>query len=86
LAPELATFLRARQISNGVKFQQVMKFEHPVAMEFVARLLRFNTKHNGPLYKGDERLAIRASLRGPEHSIYPWLKQQAVAEFEAALA
>ena len=82
----LGVFLINRSIKDGVKFQQVMKFDHPTAMEFVAKLLRVNTRHNGPLYKGDERLAIRASLRGAEHSIYPWLRREAVAEFEAALA
>lgn len=82
----LKDLLIARGIKDGVKFQQAMKFNHPLAMEFVARLMRVNTKHNGPLYKGDERLAIRASLRDAKHSIYPWLKREAVAEFREALA
>jgi len=86
LAPALAQFLAARGIHHGIEFQRAMKFNHPLAMEFVARLLRYNTRHNGPLYKGRERDAIRASLRGPEHSIYPWLRREAVAEFEALLA
>lgn len=78
--------LSSNRIDDGIKFQRSMKFNHPLAMEFVSRLMRANTKHNGPLYKGSERDAIRFSLRGPEHSIYPWLRREAVAEFEALLS
>lgn len=85
LAVELADFLRARGITNGIQFQRTTKFNHLFAMEFVARLLRVNTKHNGPLYKGAERARIRRSLRGAEHSIYPWLRRDAVAEFQRLL-
>lgn len=85
LSPALAAFLVNKGITNGVKFQQRMKFDHPLAMEFVARLLRVNTKHNGPLYKGSERDGIRSSLRGEKHSIYPWLNRAAVDEFVTAL-
>ena len=83
--PSLRALIVKKGITSGVKFQQAMKFDHPLAMEFVARLMRFTTKHNGPLYKGSERNAIRSSLRGPEHSIYPWLKRESVAEFQKAL-
>lgn len=83
---ELRGLLRANDITNGVKFQQAMKFNHPLAMEFIARMLRWSTHHNGPLYKGGERDAIRKSLRGEEHSIYPWLSRDAVAEFEGMLS
>ena len=85
LAPGLNDLLVKNDVRGGVRFQQAMKFIHPLAMEFVARLMRHNTKHNGPLYKGDERLAIRSSLRGEEHSIYPWLSRDAVDEFERLL-
>lgn len=85
LAPELRNILAAKGITNGIKFQQAMKFDHPLAMEFVARLMRHNTRHNGPLYKGAERAIIRRSLRGAEHSIYPWLKRAAVKEFQGFL-
>lgn len=81
----LSSMLRDRGISDGITFQRKMKFDHPLAMEFVARLMRVNTKHNGPLYKGDERNIIRKSLRGAEHSIYPWVSREAVGEFEALL-
>lgn len=83
--PDLLHLLVGWGISSGIEFQRSMKFDHPKAMEFVARLMRYNTKHNGPLYKGDERDAIRSSLRGDEHSIYPWLKREAVDEFMLAL-
>ena len=84
-APELRSLLLANGVTGGVKFQQAMKFNHPLAMEFIARLMRYNTLHNGPLYKGDERNTIRLSLRGPENSIYPWLSRDSVKELEAAL-
>lgn len=86
LHADLRELLATHEIKNGVEFQQAMKFDHPLAMEFVARLMRVNTKHNGPLYKGDERLIIRRSLRGAEHSIYPWLSRESVGEFESLLA
>lgn len=85
LAPELAKMLRDRGINDGITFQRSMKFDHPLAMEFVARLMRHNTRHNGPLYKGEERSIIRRSLRGEEHSIYPWLSRESVGEFEGLL-
>lgn len=84
--PELGALLARAGIANGISFQRAMKFDHPLAMEFVARLMRHSTKHNGPLYKGSERLIIRKSLRGPEQSIYPWLQRNAVSEFLALLA
>lgn len=86
LSPDLANLLVSNGITNGIAFQRAMKFNHPLAMEFVARLMRHNTRHNGPLYKGDERNAIRRSLRGSEHSIYPWLSRDAVKEFYEALS
>lgn len=86
LNPDLLTLLKDKGIANSVDFQRKMKFDHPLAMEFVARLMRYNTKHNGPLYKGSERDAIRRSLRGAEHSIYPWLSKAAVNEFKELLA
>lgn len=86
LNPTLTGLLNRKEVTDGIKFQRAMKFDHELAMEFVARLMRFNTKHNGPLYKGAERSAIRSSLRGDMHSIFPWLKVAAVGEFMEALA
>lgn len=76
----------SRGVDSGVKFQQRTKFDHQFAMDWVARLLRCNTRHHGPLYKGEiERTIIRKSLRGAEQSIYLWLRRDCVAEFEKAL-
>lgn len=81
----LVSLLIAHDATGGIRFQRAMKSNHPLAMEFVARMMRENTRHNGPLYKGEERGAIRKSLRGPEHSIYPWLKREAVVQFMSQL-
>jgi hypothetical protein len=47
-------------------FQAAMKDNHPLAMEYVARLLRRTTLHHGPV---------------KNHHIHPWLKHAAVDEF-----
>jgi peptidoglycan hydrolase-like protein with peptidoglycan-binding domain len=71
---------------NGVEFQRAMKANHPLAMEYIARLVRHTRKQNGPLYKGNERSVFsRPELRREEQSIYPWLSRDAVAEFQAFL-
>lgn len=56
---------------NCDKFQEVTKANHPFAVEYCARLLRFTIRHHGPV----KRLEI-----------HPWLSRDAVKEFEAALA
>lgn len=104
LDPSLARFLESKGITNGLEFQRRMKADrdlseqevkdgvkptHEIAMEFVARLLRVNTGHNGPLYKGTERERTwprRPELWAAEQSIYPWLNRDAVAEFVALLS
>lgn len=57
--------------SRGRAFQRAIKTDHPFAMEFIVRLLRHTTAHNGPARR---------------HEIDPYLSRAAVAEFEAALA
>jgi len=86
--PVLFQMLIGKGIMSGIEFQRIMKFEHPFAMEYIARLMRAKNgwKANGPLYKGNERAAIRKSLRGPEQSIYPWISRGATIEFEALLS
>lgn len=84
--PSLAAMLNAKGITNGIMFQRAMKFDHPLAMDFVSSLMRWTTHHNGPLYKGSERDAIRRSLREAKHSIYPWLSRDSVAEFMRLLS
>jgi hypothetical protein len=72
---------------DGIKFQKAMKSNHPLAMEYIARLMRHTRKANGPLYKGNERSIFNPpALREEEQSIYPWLSRDAVAEFQAFLA
>jgi hypothetical protein len=56
---------------DGNDFQRAMKEDHPLAMEYIARLLRRTVNHNGPVKR---------------HEIDPWLRIDAVAEFRALLA
>lgn len=56
---------------DGDVFQMAMKHDHVLAMEFIARLLRHTTHHNGPVLR---------------HEIDPWLRRDAVKEFESLLA
>lgn len=55
---------------DGIAFQKAMKLNHPLAMEFVARLLRRTTHHHGPVLR---------------HEIDQWLRRDAVAEFQALM-
>ena len=71
---------------NGLEFQRAMKANHPLAMEYIARLMRHTRMANGPLYKGPERSKLSQKVRGEKQSIYPWLSRDAVAEFQALLA
>jgi hypothetical protein len=68
---------------DGKAFQALMKTNHPVAMEYVARLMRHTMRHHGPLHKN--RSKFKGALRKPEQSIYPWLERDAVAEFQEFL-
>lgn len=51
-------------------FREESKSNHRFAIEYCARLLRFTVRHHGPIRDGD---------------IHRWLRQDAVAEFEAFL-
>jgi len=55
---------------DGNAFQKAMKENHPLAMEYIARLLRRTTHHNGPVLR---------------HEIDQWLRRDAVAEFQTLL-
>ena len=51
---DLKDLVRARHRNakrDGDEFQALMKANHPLAMEYVARLMRHTMRHNGPLYK-----------------------------------
>ena len=77
----------SNQKRDGNAFQALMKANHPVAMEYIARLMRYTRRANGPLQKGNERSKFNPpELRLEEQSIYPWLSRAAVAEFQAFLA
>ena len=56
---------------DGNDFQQAMKDDHELAMEYIARLLRHTVNHNGPVKR---------------HEIDAWLRKDAVAEFQALMA
>ncbi|HEU0174771.1 MAG TPA: hypothetical protein VFV58_10950 [Blastocatellia bacterium] len=55
---------------DGTAFQKAMKQDHPLAMEYIARLLRRTIRHNGPVLR---------------HEIDQWLRRDAVAEFQSLL-
>jgi len=55
---------------DGDEFQRAMKQDHELAMEYIARLLRHTTHHNGPVMR---------------HEIDHWLRQNAVQEFQSML-
>jgi phosphoribosyl-dephospho-CoA transferase len=55
---------------GGNDFQQAMKQNHQLAMEYIARLLRRTVNHNGPVKR---------------HEIDPWLRNDAVMEIRALL-
>ena len=68
---ELRDLVRAQVGTlDGNAFQKAMKENHPLAMEYVARLLRRTTRHHGPVRR---------------HEIDPWLRRDAVEEFQAFL-
>ena len=55
---------------DAATFQSHMKSDHSLAMEYIARLLRHSTTHNGPVRR---------------HEIDPWLKRDAVEEIMSYL-
>jgi hypothetical protein len=55
---------------DGEEFQNAMKDDHLLAMEYIARLLRRTTRHNGPVLR---------------HEIDAWLRRDSVAEFQRLL-
>jgi hypothetical protein len=55
---------------DGSVFQKAMKKDHALAMEYIARLLRRTTHHNGPILR---------------HEIDPWLRRDSVAEIQALM-
>ena len=68
---DLITLTEAAAIRDGTEFQKETKSNHAFAMEYAARLFRHTTHHNGPLKRAE---------------VLPWLRRDAVAEFQALLA
>src|SRR5262245_40487373 len=67
--PELKNLVLTRVGAlDGDAFQRAMKQDHTLAMEYIARLLRRTTRHNGPVLR---------------HEIDQWLRRDAVAEFQS---
>ncbi len=64
--PELKALVVAQGAVTPADFQRVMKQNHTLAMEYIARLLRRTTAANGPV---------------AGHRIDPWLRRDAVMEF-----
>jgi hypothetical protein len=63
-----------RQVSGQTDcdtFRETTKSNHPFAIEYCSRLLRFTVNHHGPIRDKD---------------INPWLRQDAVLEFEKFLS
>ena len=70
--PELRNLVLSKVGSQtGVDFQRAMKQNHPLAMEYIARLLRRTINHNGPTKR---------------HEIDSWLHDDAVREFLGLLS
>lgn len=69
--PELKDLVQRKTGSlDGNDFQRAMKRDHPLAMEYIARLLRRTVNHNGPVKR---------------HEIDAWLRRDAVEEFQTLL-
>jgi len=69
--PELKELVMSKVGSlDGNRFQDAMKQDHEFAMEYIARLLRRTTRHNGPVKR---------------HEIDAWLRRDAVGEFQNLL-
>ena len=58
--------LRELAPADGNRFQRAMKSDHPLAMEYIARLLRHTIRHNGPVVR---------------HEIGEFLNTHAVTQF-----
>jgi len=68
---DLKSLVKARAGNLGpVTFQAAMKADHPLAMEYVARLLRHTIRHHGPVKR---------------HEINEYLSRDSVNEFEGLL-
>jgi len=67
----LSPALKSLAPNDPIQFQRAMKADHPLAMEYIARLLRVTTHENGPVMR---------------HEIDPWLRKAALEEFLRLIA
>jgi hypothetical protein len=63
-------FAKSHGIDTAQKFIDAMKADHPLALEYYARLVRINIQWAGPLKRKE---------------IIPWLKRDAMQEFQSML-
>ena len=77
---DLKTLLVGRGLdpTDAGAFQNAMKTDHPLAMEFIARLLRHTCHHNGPLFSH----LVNGQLN---ETVHKWLNRDAVKEFQRLL-
>jgi hypothetical protein len=72
LSPSLKDLLVATGADGScASFIQATKTDHRFAIEYCARLIRFTTRHHGPI---------------KNRHIHPWLRRDAVKEFMGFLA
>lgn len=71
----LLPFARERGIHTVEKFIHAMKEDHPLALEYYARLVRVSIRWAGPLIRNSG-----------EDRVTKWLRRAAVDAFQAALA
>ncbi len=68
---EMKPFAIAHDIETAGKFIPAMKSNHPLALEYYARLVRINVRWAGPIIR---------------HEIDSWLSRAAVTEFRSLLS
>lgn len=66
----VAPFGITHPVRHGNAFQELMKTNHPVAFQYIARLLRHTIRHNGPVKRSE---------------LDPFLSKDAVKEFQGLL-
>lgn len=70
----MGAFVQLRSIGTPEKFIPAMKANHPLAMEYYARLVRVSVAWAGPL------------IRHGADSVFPYLNRDSMREFQALLA
>jgi len=84
LGRDLSEMLAEEEIHDAIQFQALMKSDHRLAADYIARLLRHTWKANGPCYK--DRHIFKGHLQDPNESIYPWLRKDSMREFQSLIS